>query len=296
MRYVPDSSWPNKPDHIAWGEVAGVALAPNGLVYLVNRAAPYVQVYECDGRFARSWDDVTFARPHQVRVAPDGSIWVADEGDHAVHKYTPDGALLMTLGARGTPGCDASHFNRPTDVAIAPDGDVFVSDGYGNRRVAHFDADGTFVREWGTPGEGPGQFVLPHGIAVGLQARVYVADRDSARIEVFDAEGDLIDVWAGLIMPWALFMSPIGQLWVCGSSPQHDPRTGERLVAPPPDQMVLKLSLDGQVLERWEFPKGEDGAEQPGDLNWVHCLAVDASSALYLGDLQGKRLQKFVPT
>jgi len=295
MQYVLDPGWPAEPGHSAWGPVCGVALGPDGMVYLLHRAAPYLEVYGRDGHLARSWEDATFVCPHQVRAAPDGSIWVADDGDHVVRKYTPDGTLLMTLGTPGTPGCDASHLDRPTDMAIAPDGSVFVSDGYGNTRVARFEADGTFVREWGTRGEGPSEFVLPHGIAVDRRGRVYVADRNSARIEVFDAEGVVLDVWGELIMPWALSVGPTDELWVCGSSPQRDPGTGELIVAPPPDQMVLKLDLDGETLGRWEFPKGEDGAEQPGDLNWVHCIAADSSGALYLGDLMGRRLQRFVP-
>jgi hypothetical protein len=210
-----------------------------------------------------------------------------------VQKFAPEGKLLLTLGTPGSPGCDASHFNKPTDMAIVPGGDAFVSDGYGNTRVAHFDEKGHFVKDWGRRGDGPGEFVLPHAIAADSRGRLYVADRNSARIVVFDRSGRLLDVWSNLIMPWGLCVTAQDAIWVCGSSPARDPQ-GRWLVAPPHDQIVLKLNTEGTVLGRWNLPKGKDQAEKPGELNWAHCIAVDSRGNLFLGDVRANRVQKFV--
>ena len=106
-----------------------------------------------------------------------GNVWIADIGNHVVEKYTPDGKLLQTIGAKGKAGRDKAHFNMPTDMAIDPKtGDVFVSDGYGNARVVHFTKDGQYVNEWGDLGHGPGQFSIAHAIAADSKGRIYVAD------------------------------------------------------------------------------------------------------------------------
>lgn len=87
----------------------------------------------------RTWGKNLFKDPHQLRIDQEGNIWVADFGLHIVQKFTTEGKLLQTLGVRGKSGEDETHFNMPTDMAITPTGEIFVSDGYGNRRIVHFD-------------------------------------------------------------------------------------------------------------------------------------------------------------
>src|SRR5207245_9216864 len=78
---------------------------------------------------------------------------------------------------------------RPTNLALATNGDLYVSDGYGIARVHRFSPNGKLLASWGEPGTGPGQFMLPHGIAVDATGNVLVCDRESDRIQVFTAEG-----------------------------------------------------------------------------------------------------------
>lgn len=295
VRYEVVLPWPLQAPAAPWGAACGVSVDAHDRVFFCNRAAPQVQVYDPQGRRLGTWPDFPVAQPHHVRVDPEGNVWLADFGLHTVRKFTPEGRLLLSLGSAGQAGCDATHFDKPTDVATGPDSSLYVADGYGNARVVQFDRHGRYVRAWGGRGEEPGQFVLPHAIAADAGGRVYVADRNSARIQVFEAAGRLLDVWAGLIMPWGIVAGADGHLWVCGSSAQLDPATG-KLQVDPPDQYVLKLTAAGRIAARWDFPKGQDGQERPGELNWVHCIALDSTGALYLGDIQGKRLQRFVPT
>ena len=122
-------------------------------------------------------------------------IWVADIGNHVVMRFTPEGKLLKMLGTYGEYGTDRTHLNEPTDMVITPRGEMFVSDGYGNSRVVHFDAGGKFVKAWGTLGTRPGQFSLPHAVALDSKGKLYVADRNNARIQVFSPEGESLDTW-----------------------------------------------------------------------------------------------------
>lgn len=293
--YRLDPAWPQKPADAVWGAMPGIAVDKAGNIWTFNRGNIPIQVYAPDGKLIRMWGQGEFKNPHHIKVDREGNVWVADTQWHTVRKFTPEGKLLMTLGTPGEAGADDAHLNQPTDMAIAPSGDIFVADGYGNNRIVHFDAQGRFVKAWGELGVAPGQFSLPHAIAMDSRGRLYVADRNNVRIQVFDQKGKFLAQWKNLITPWGIWITPKDEIYVCGSSPMLWSETrGSMLGIPPKDQIVMKFAADGRVLELWTFPKGEDGKEKPGELNWVHAIAVDSSGALYLGDINGKRAQRFI--
>ncbi len=297
--YVVDPGWPQRPPDVAWGQMPGVAVDRQDNVWIHTRANPAVQVYSPDGRYLKGWrEDTPGTGSHGVKFDQDGNVWLVDVGLHVVRKFTPEGKLLLTLGTLGESGEDARHFNKPTDVTFAPGGDIFISDGYGNSRVAHFDARGRFVKAWGKLGVKPGEFSIPHAIACDSKGRLYVADRNNVRIQVFNTRGRLLAVWDNILVPWGLWVSPKDEIWACGSSPMPwvtDPKYPTApLGCPPEDQLFVKFNPDGRVLQLWTVPKGEDGQEQPGELNWLHGIALDSRGNVYLSDIIGRRVQKFV--
>jgi len=291
--YVVDSTWPRKPERLTWGQMPGITLDGRDQIYLSTRSSPAVQVYRTDGTFVRAWDIKDAAGAHFIRVDPEGNIWTTDIKNHLVCKHSPEGNVLLTLGEAGRAGTDEKHFDRPTDVAVLPAGDIFISDGYGNRRIIHFDKTGKYISQWGEAGTKPGQFALPHSIVADTHGRLYVADRENARIQVFDTSGKLLAVWTEVITPWGLCLTGNEDLWVCGSAPVKKEGTNEWAVLPPLDQVVMKLNLQGQVLLRVPLVKTPTPPGKPGELDWVHGLAVDSQGNLYLGDIQGQRAQKF---
>src|SRR5262249_5651506 len=158
-----------------------------------------------------------------------------DDGNHTVRKFTPQGELLLTLGTAGVPsdtgyvgpqpGISGSTllgtikrggppFNCPTNLAFAPNGEFYVSDGYGNARVHRFTPDGTLLQSWGEPGAEPGQFNLPHGIAVHPDQRVFVADRENDRIQIFSPDGGFLDQWLDVQRPTQLLIGADGVVHV----------------------------------------------------------------------------------
>lgn len=295
IEYRVDPDWPQRPAEFGpRAAVPGVAVDGQDRIWCLERCQVPVQIYTADGALVSSWGQDQFKGVHSLRFDRQGNVWITDYVAHVVKKFTPDGQLLLTLGTPGKAGDDATHFHAPTDIAIAPDGSLFVSDGYGNRRVVHLDAQGKFIKAWGTYGSGPGQFSLPHQIVMDSRGVLYVADRNSGRIQLFDQQGRFLEDWSHLIMPWGLWMTAADELWVCGSSPQAWYRDGS--YPPPKDQFFLRLSTDGRVQQLWTVPVGRDGQEQPGECNWLHAVAVDSLGNLYAGDIIGKRVQKLVRT
>ena len=170
-----------------------------GNVVVLVRTAPHFRIFTRDGEFVRAWgDDGLFQSAHSVTIDSQGFLWVTDSVGHVVHKFSPEGELLMTLGRKGTAGDNTSRdlFNQPNHVAIAPNGDIYVSDGYQNSRVVHFSKDGQFVRIiGGERGSEPGQLQVPHGVAVDSRGRILVNDSDNQRVSVFDKDGKFVETW-----------------------------------------------------------------------------------------------------
>jgi hypothetical protein len=293
IEYKVDPQWPQRPAQFGPRvAVPSIAVDRQDRVWCLERGPVPVQIYTAQGQFVTSWGKGQFKGPHSLRFDPQGNVWIADFLAHVVKKLTPDGKELLTLGTPGQPGADDKHFAGPTDMAITPAGDVFVTDGYGNRRVVHYDAHGKFVKAWGTYGGGPGQFCLPHQVVVDSRGVLYVADRNSGRVQRFDQQGKFLDQWDHLIMPWGLCITARDEIWVCGSSPQSWYKDGS--YPPPKDQIFLRFSSDGRARQLWTVPVGQDGKEKPGECNWLHAVAVDSQGNLYAGEINGKRAQKFV--
>ena len=198
--YKVDPGWAQLPQGTNWnGNTTWITADGKGNVVVLVRTAPYFRVFTRDGRFVKSFgDDGLFESAHSVTIDPAGSLWVTDSAAHVVHKFSPEGRLVMTLGKKGVAGDNTSRdlFNQPNHVAVAPNGDVYVSDGYVNARVVQFSGNGQFVRIiGGVKGSQPGQLQLPHGVALDSRGRILVNDSDNQRVSVFDKEGKFVETW-----------------------------------------------------------------------------------------------------
>jgi DNA-binding beta-propeller fold protein YncE len=296
LRYEALARWEMLPPSWTFGEVAGVATDSRDRVYVFTRGAHPVIVFEPDGRFVTSWGEGVFQRPHGITIGPDDTVYCTDDLDHTVRLFTPDGRLVRTLGNSGRPsdtGIDGIDyrtirragppFHRPTNVALAADGALYVTDGYGNARVHKFTADGRLLFSWGAPGSGPGQFNLPHGIALDRSGRVYVADRENSRIQLFTPAGEYLSEWTDVARPMQVvvdrhdrvFVVEVG--WRAGLFPWQS--------APSPDAPGARLSVfdaAGHLLSRW----GGDGDPcAPGQFFAPHDLCIDARGDLYVGEV-----------
>lgn len=192
--------------------MSAIASDSQDRVYFFNRGDHSVIILDRDGRFLDAWGKGHFARPHGITIVSD-CVYCVDDFDHAVKVISLDGELMLTLGTSGQPADTGAMtvvyrniqrvgppFCLPTNVAISPGGDLYVADGYGNARIHQFTFAGQLLRSWGASGEGPGQFQIPHGIAVDRNGTVYVADRENSRIQLFSPEGNTSasgEIWHG---------------------------------------------------------------------------------------------------
>lgn len=271
--YRPVAGWPMLPANVQLGPTSAVATDSADRVYVFHRGKQPILVFDRDGNFLRSWGDDHVKMAHGLRIDHEQNVWVTDIGNHQVLKFDPQGKLLLSLGKKGQPGDDPDHFDRPTDIAVLRSGEFYVSDGYGNSRVVKFSRDGKFLKQWGKKGTGAGEFDLPHAICLGPQGQVIVGDRENKRIQVFDLDGRFQAQWTESGSPYGLYLTPQGRLFVADG------------VA----NWVKVLNLQGKALGRF----GEKGSAA-GQFNLPHMLCVDSQGAVYVAEVNGKRVQKFV--
>jgi DNA-binding beta-propeller fold protein YncE len=296
FQYRVHVGWEQLPAGWTFVEVAGVATDAAGNVFVFNRGEHPMIVFDRAGRFLRSWGEGVFVRPHGLTIGPDDAVYCVDDSGHTVRKFTPEGQLLLTLGTPGQRSDTGATtidyrtilraggpFNLPTNLALSPSGEMFVADGYGNARVHRFSPEGELISSWGEPGAGPGQFHVPHGIAVDAHGTVFVADRENDRLQFFTPEGTFLGQWTDIARPCQVFFDVAGNVFVAelgyraGMFPGTEPPPGN-----PTGGRMSVFNAAGELQARWG---GGDQPCQPGDFFAPHDVWVDRFGDLYVGEV-----------
>ena len=305
---IPYDSVPNfikMPAGLYLGEAIGVATNSKGHVFVYTRSANS-RLFEFDqnGTYVREIGEgaYNFEFAHSVRVDKDDNIWVVDEGTNTIVRFNPEGHITMVIGRRPpavlgmliapppgpTPPAAKYTFGRPTDVAWDPQGNIFISDGYVNHRVVKFDKNGRFLKQVGSerPGPEPSQFNTPHGIAVDNNGNVYVADRGNNRMQVFDNNLVLRNIYDNIGVSWTVCISPGPHqyLFTSNSNPNGNPPgswdiTGE----------IYKMELDGTILGKF----GHAG-KQLGGFQVVHMMDCRNPDQIIVAEIESWRVQKLM--
>jgi hypothetical protein len=239
--YGPGVSWGQLPNGRKWGSTAGIATAPDGTIWAIDRCGasgsrgtncaespldPILQ-FDTSGKFLKSFGAGLFVSPHKVTVDREGFIWVADNGmiegrGQQVIKFNANGQVLLRLGKAGVAGPGTDTFDQPTEVAVAPNGDIFVADGHGNAptanaRIMKFDRSGRFLKTWGKKGTGDSEFDCVHTLAFDSRGRLFVGDRQNNRIQIFDQEGRFIAEWKQFGRPSGIYIDRNDVVYVADS-------------------------------------------------------------------------------
>jgi peptidylamidoglycolate lyase len=258
-----------------WTEPFPDLLIPENTILLLDRET---------GRMLNSWGANLFIMPHGLTVDHQNNVWVTDVSLQEVFKFSHDGKLIMKIGITRETGSDSLRFNRPTDVAVTPDGSFYVSDGYLNSRIVKFSAEGKYLFEWGTKGNKPGQFNIPHAIDLDEKGNVYVADRENARVQVFDANGKFIKEFTDKKME-DLYSVTIDK------KTQHLFATDFLVVMKyfTKGSNIMEYDTAGQLLTR--FGRATNSIDAP--LTRYHDIAADNEGSIYVSDILGNKVHKY---
>ncbi len=239
-----DKSWPKVPSNMKIGDVSSIAVDAQDNIWTLNRprtlkdadkpmAAKPIVIFSANGDFIRQWggDGPGYEWPqreHGILIDSKGFVWLGGNScptnglaglkpvaDDQLLKFTQDGKFVKQIGHsnQSKGNADTANLHRPADAQYFPaTNELFVADGYGNHRVAVFDADtGAFKRMWGAFGNkpmdddscavvthkdftspGPQNFSIVHAIRVAKDGTVYVADRENRRVQMFTKDGKFV--------------------------------------------------------------------------------------------------------
>jgi sugar lactone lactonase YvrE len=253
-------NWAQLPEGRAWGQAIGIDIGPDGRsVWVYERCGAKLctgskldPIHKLDpsGKVVKSFGAGLVNWPHGLFVDRDGNVWVsdgkaADGKGQTVIKFNPDGKVLMTLGKPGEAGDGPDTFNSPSDVLVAANGTIFVADGHGdktNARIVKLASDGKFIKAWGKQGAGPGEFDVPHGLAMDSLGRLFVADRSNNRIQIFDQEGKFLADWRQFGRPSGIYIDKNDILYAA------DSQSGEKYNAPFRQGIRVGSVKDGKVM------------------------------------------------
>ena len=254
----------------------GVAVNSKGHVFVFNKGHHQLMEFDAKGQFVRALGKGMFKDPHGLRIDAQDNIWTTDLESHLVIKMNPEGRVLMVLGKNGPGGLyddvrGKILFFNPADVAFGRNGEIYVADGYGNARVAHLDRNGKLIKSWGEKGAQPGNFDNPHN-AVYVNNRLYIADGNNKRTQVFDGAGKFIEQWSHVGKAWGLALSPESYLYVAEGDAEK----------------VYKLDLAGKVLGVFDAGPGTGD----GHFHAAHGIATGLDEELYVTEVLNWRVQK----
>ena len=324
---IPFDSTPDflkLPNDLYLGEASGVAVNSQGHIFVFSRgdttgpayraAAAQLLEFAPDGKYIREIGHHLYAWgfAHTVKIDREDNIWVTDKGTDMVIKFNPAGRVAMVFGRRQEASDEGTEplkhpkpplppvdglFRQVTDVTWDASGNTYISDGYINSRVAKVDKDGVWLKSWGEPGSGPGQFNVPHSIAADAQGNIYVADRGNRRVQVFDGDGKFLRQFT-IDVP----VDPNARLLLGIRATPTNPTMGPGApwtlcITPGPSQVlyasdafpgrIYKMTLDGKVLG----VLGQAG-KQLKQFGWIHEIACPSENTLFVAELLNWRIQK----
>jgi len=298
-RLVED--WAKLTEGRPWGSTAAVDVGTNDHIWVAERCganscvdstlAPILE-FDPSGKLLRSFGAGLFVFPHGIAVDKEGNVWVTDgqgknSKGHQVFKFSRDGQILMTLGKAGVAGDEADEFNQPSDVIVAANGDIFVADGHGgnsNARIVKFSKDGKFIKAWGKKGIAPGEFDTPHGLAFDSKGRLFVADRNNNRIQIFDQEGNFIEQWTQFSRPSGIFIDAKDNIYVADSE-------SNSVRAHPGWKRGIRI---GNVRDGYVTAFIPDPVENVKGTSAAEGVAADSLGNIYGAEVGPKALKKYV--
>jgi len=309
--YRTVEGWAKMPEGRTWGATSAVDIAPDGKsIWVAERCGanscvgsdlPVVLKFDASGKLVKSFGAGMFIFPHGIHVDREGNVWVTDGippapanqpppagKGHIVVKFSHEGKVLLTLGKPGVAGNAPDTFNQPSDVITAPNGDIFVADGHGgnsNARIVKFSKDGKFIKTWGKKGTAPGEFDTPHALAMDSRGRLFVADRNNNRLQIFDQDGNFLEEWKQFSRISGLYIDKNDVLYAADSESNTRRHPGWKR------GIRIGSAKDGKVTAFIPDPEANPDTAATSAAEGV---AADAAGNIYGAEVGPRALKKYV--
>ena len=165
----------NQPTDIAFG--------PDGDMFITDGYGnSRVVRLKPDGSFRLAWGKKgdapgEFIYPHNIVIDDAGKVYVADRGNNRIQIFDTEGRFLKQW----------RHVGKPFGLFLTPDQKLYVADGNpdGPHRILKLDLDGKILGGFGSTGAEPGQFNVPHSLAIDRRGNMYVAEVENKRVQKF---------------------------------------------------------------------------------------------------------------
>jgi DNA-binding beta-propeller fold protein YncE len=188
-----------------FNEPWGVAVGPDGLVYVTDTWNHRVQVFTPDGRFVRMWSEFlaggvldSFWGPRGIAVDAQNRVYVTDTGKQRVVIFDSQGNYLTQFGSRGMV---VGQLDEPVGIAVDSAGKVYIADTWNNRvQVFSPNENGTTftsVLTWDVDAWTTDSLDNKPFLALGANNQVYITDPDLGRVIRFDNQGAFLQLWGG---------------------------------------------------------------------------------------------------
>ena len=325
-RFELDKDFPTLPLGQRWltGGLGGICIGSDDRIVLLNRQnvvaddldgallAPAVIILDKDGTTLGGWGkSAAFGgRLHDCHVNEDSSLWIVPAATGHIQRWSASGELLAQIGDSGSfdssdrsrsgepLNSNSAQFFLPASVDVdESNGEIYVADGElpgGNTRIAVFNADGSFQRQWRLHRDDNDQRTeLPHCLRISDDGLIYVCDRRADQIQVFDKQGELQQK---IRAPHTPLSDSNGRIsGVRGDTVVLDFSTDA-------EQQYLYVvnqnSMTVEVLDRrtgeWITRFGGGPGRYPGQFELPHGIAVDSDGNVYVAEQGGRRVQRFL--
>jgi sugar lactone lactonase YvrE len=304
--------FPRLPAGRTMGSTSAVTVDAHGHIWVADRCGANscegssldpIMEFDSRGNFLRAFGRGLFVFPHGIFVDESGHVWVADAKSadgkttgakgNAVLEFDSNGKLVRTIGQPGNASHPALTLHLPSAVLVAPDGAIFIADGHdpGERfaRILKLDRNGRLIKEWGENGSGPGQFDMPHALAMDSRGRLFVADRGNNRIQIFDRDGKLLAVWQQFGRPSGIWIDQHDVLYASDSESRNAAGYGHHPGWP--RGIRVGRATDGEVLA---FILDPAPAQEREDTTGGEGVAVDANGNIYSAQVKEQDVVKYV--
>jgi sugar lactone lactonase YvrE len=338
--YKTIEGWAKMPEGRVWGSTSAVDIDKDGeSIWVAERCSTNsclnstldpILKFDKNGNLVKSFGAGMLIFPHGIHVDYDGNVWVTDGQDnrpraargaaadaplpaapakiigHQIYKFSPDGKLLMTLGAPGG-ARDTAFFWQPNDILVAPNGEIYVVEGHSSNaqataRILKFDKNGKLIRTFGTWGTGDGQFDQPHALAMDSRGRLFVADRGNNRLLIYDQELKLLDTWHQFSRISGLYIDRNDVLYAADSESESVARDANRQPTRRDWKRGIRIgsAKDGKITafipDPWPFCDGRQSTPESRcspSTSAAEGVAVDKNGVIYGAEVGPRRLLRY---